>query len=37
MTTEIGKLGVWAVLDGQTPKENAAFAQRLERWGYSAL
>ncbi len=37
MTTEIGRLGVWAALDGQSPDENVAFAQQLERWGYSAL
>jgi probable F420-dependent oxidoreductase len=37
MTTEIGRLGVWAPLDGNTPEESAAFAKRLEDWGYSAL
>ncbi len=37
MTTEIGTLGVWAALDGQTPAENVAFARQLEDWGYSAL
>jgi probable F420-dependent oxidoreductase len=37
MTTEIGRLGVWAALDGLSGPEAAAFAQRLETWGYSAL
>ena len=37
MTTEIGRLGVWAALDGQSPDENVELAQQLERWGYSAL
>lgn len=37
VTTEIGRLGVWAALDGQTPTENAELARQLERWGYSAL
>lgn len=37
MTTEIGKLGVWAALDGKTPDEAADFAHQLEEWGYSAL
>jgi probable F420-dependent oxidoreductase len=37
MTTAIGRLGVWAPLDANTPDENAEFAQQLERWGYSAL
>ena len=37
MTTEIGRLGVWASLDGLSAPDAAAFAQRLEAWGYSAL
>lgn len=37
MATEIGKLGVWAALDGNSPEESVAFAQQIERWGYSAL
>ena len=37
LTTEIGKLGVWAALDGKTPDEATAFAHQLEHWGYSAL
>ncbi len=35
--TEIGELGVWTWLDNQPASEAAAFAQQLERWGYSAL
>jgi probable F420-dependent oxidoreductase len=37
MTTSIGKLGVWAFLDNMTGPDAAAFARRLEDWGYSAL
>jgi len=37
MPTEIGRLGVWAALDGLSAPEAAAFAQRVEAWGYSAL
>ncbi len=37
MATEIGRLGVWAALDALTAPEAAAFAQRVEAWGYSAL
>ncbi len=37
MATEIGRLGVWAALDGLSAPEAAAFAQRVEAWGYSAL
>ena len=37
MTTDIGRLGVWASLDGLSAPDAAAFAQRLEAWGYSAL
>ena len=37
MATEIGRLGVWAALDGLGAPEAAAFAQRVEAWGYSAL
>lgn len=33
----IGKLGVWAVTEGMTAKAAAAFAARVEQWGYSAL
>jgi probable F420-dependent oxidoreductase len=37
MSTEIGHLGVWTWLDGQTATEAADFAGKLESWGYSAL
>ena len=34
---ELGRLGVWASLDGMSAAAAAAFAQRVEGWGYSAL
>ncbi|MSP42312.1 MAG: TIGR03620 family F420-dependent LLM class oxidoreductase [Alphaproteobacteria bacterium] len=34
---QLGKLGVWQFTDGLTAAEAAAFAQRVEKWGYSAL
>jgi probable F420-dependent oxidoreductase len=34
---KLGKLGVWASLDGLTAAESAAFAKRVEAWGYAAL
>lgn len=34
---QLGPLGVWAFTDRRSPQEVAAFAQRLEAWGYSAL
>ncbi len=34
---EMGRLGVWTWTDGMPPDELAAFAGRLEEWGYSAL
>ena len=37
MSTEIGRLGVWTWLDAFAAPEAAAFAQRIESWGYSAL
>jgi probable F420-dependent oxidoreductase len=37
MTTEIGRLGVWTWLDGMSAEQAADFANRVERWGYSAL
>jgi probable F420-dependent oxidoreductase len=37
MATKLGKLGVWAFIDGMTATESAQFAQQLEQWGYSAL
>src|SRR5258707_4063032 len=33
----LDKLGVWAPMDGMTVAEGAAFAQRVEGWGYAAL
>ena len=37
MSTELGRLGVWSWLDAFSAPEAAAFARRLEEWGYSAL
>ena len=34
---ELGKIGVWAGLDAMSATEAAAFAQRVEAMGYSAL
>ena len=34
---ELGRLGVWASLDGMSAAAAAAFAQRVEDWGYGAL
>jgi len=34
---EIGRLGVWSFIDALSAPETAAFARRLEEWGYSAL
>jgi probable F420-dependent oxidoreductase len=34
---QLGRLGVWTHLDMMTAREVAAFAVRLEGWGYSAL
>jgi probable F420-dependent oxidoreductase len=34
---ELGKLGVWASLDGLSAADTASFAQRVERRGYGAL
>jgi alkanesulfonate monooxygenase SsuD/methylene tetrahydromethanopterin reductase-like flavin-dependent oxidoreductase (luciferase family) len=34
---ELGKIGVWAGLDALSAQEAAAFAQRVEAMGYSAL
>jgi probable F420-dependent oxidoreductase len=33
---KLGKLGVWQSTDGMTATEAAAFAKRLEGWGYAA-
>jgi len=37
MTTELGRLGVWTWLDAMSADDAAAFARRVEEWGYSAL
>ena len=34
---DIGRLGCWTWLDGMPAAEAAAFARRLEAWGYGAL
>jgi probable F420-dependent oxidoreductase len=34
---ELGKLGVWVSMDGMTAAAAAAFAMRVEAWGYAAL
>lgn len=34
---KLGKLGVWAATDGMSAAEAAAFARRVEAWGYAAL
>lgn len=34
---QMGKLAVWNFTDNMTAPEAAAFAQRLENWGYAAL
>ena len=34
---ELGKLGVWVSMDGMTAAAAAAFAKRVEGWGYAAL
>src|SRR6266478_859476 len=34
---QLGKLGVWAALDVMSAAEGAAFAQKVEGWGYAAL
>ena len=33
----LGKIGVWASLDGLTAADAGAFAKRVEGWGYGAL
>jgi len=37
MPTDLGRLGVWTWLDGDSAEDAATFAQQLERWGYTAL
>ena len=34
---ELGKLGVWVSMDSMTAAAAAAFAKRVEAWGYAAL
>ncbi|HEX3864447.1 MAG TPA: TIGR03620 family F420-dependent LLM class oxidoreductase [Stellaceae bacterium] len=34
---QLGKLGVWVAMDLMTAAQGAAFAQRVEGWGYAAL
>jgi len=34
---DIGKLGVWAMVNTMSAAESAAFARRVESWGYGAL
>jgi probable F420-dependent oxidoreductase len=34
---ELGKLGVWVSMDSMTAAAAAAFAKRVEQWGYGAL
>jgi probable F420-dependent oxidoreductase len=34
---ELGKLGVWVSMDSMSAAAAAAFAKRVEEWGYSAL
>ncbi len=34
---ELGKLGIWASLDGMKAAATLEFARRVERWGYPAL
>jgi probable F420-dependent oxidoreductase len=37
VTMNLGRLGVFSLTDGMTSPESAAFAKRLEDWGYSVL
>src|SRR5260221_11107183 len=37
LSMKLSKLGVWAGMDAFTATEAAAFAQRVEGWGYGAL
>ena len=34
---QLGRLGVWAAMDAMSAAEGAAFAKRVEGWGYAAL
>ena len=33
----IGRLGVWAMVNVMTAADSAAFARRVEKWGYQTL
>ncbi|MDP6981297.1 MAG: TIGR03620 family F420-dependent LLM class oxidoreductase [Myxococcota bacterium] len=37
MSTDLGRLGVWAALDALDAEAAAKFARQLEDWGYTAL
>src|SRR5713226_1929131 len=37
LAMQLGKLGVWSAMDLLTAADGAAFAQRVEGWGYAAL
>src|SRR6266851_87978 len=37
LVMQLGKLGVWAAMDVLSAADGAAFAQRVEGWGYAAL
>lgn len=37
MTTDPGKLGVWAFIDNMSASDCVKFARQLEQWGYGAL
>ena len=34
---KLGELGVWNAMDSMSAADGAAFAKRVEAWGYSAL
>ena len=34
---KLGKFGVWNAMDSMSAADVAAFAKRVEAWGYSAL
>lgn len=37
MSVNIGRLGVWAMVNVMSAAQSAAFARRVEQWGYSTL
>src|SRR5215831_16550341 len=37
LAMQLGKLGVWCSMDTMTAAAAAAFARRVEEWGYAAL